>query len=91
MANQNIQTYVLIWFFGVVVFPEIEVGNEVSPHGCPGDGDQEGDDVIDGLTGDVTPPAARLSVTHLRFMSLKHFLGQIYREINELGTQQEKL
>ena len=89
--NQNIQTYVLIWFLGVVVFPEIEVGDEVSPHGGPGDSDQEGDDVIDGLTSDVTAPAARLPGAHLRFMSLQHFLGQIYREINESGTRQEKL
>ena len=55
----------MIWLFGVVVFPEVEVGDEVSPHGCPRDGDSEGDDVIDGLASDVTAPADRLPGAHL--------------------------
>ena len=55
----------MIWLFGVVVFPEVEVRDEVSPHGSPGDGDSQGDDVIDGLASDVTAPAARLPGAHL--------------------------
>ena len=89
-------TYVLIWFFGVVVFPEVEVGDEVGPHGGPGYRDQEGGDVIDGLVSDVTPTAPSLQLTralgaHLQIYGSTVFFQTDLWEINESGTRQEKL
>ena len=89
-------TYVLIWFFGVVVFPEVEVGDEVGPHGGPGYRDQEGGDVIDGLVSDVTPTAPSLQLAralgaHLQIYGSTVFFQTDLWEINESGTRQEKL
>ena len=84
----------MIWLFGVVVLPEVEVGYEVGSHGCPGYADQKGGDVIDGLVGDVTAPSlqlARALGAHLQIYGSTVFFQTDLWEINESGTRQEKL